>query len=151
MEVSSGIVATLQCRLYGAIGALVQQTHCYPVSTSSVSIQQIDIGEVPVDRLQRCAAGATHAGDGDDARAPLQVRQALTGNEENPLQVRIALLIPVLKRRLHKRNIGGIDACTVEHMVQPAKLLQDGGYERFHIFLRANIDFLREKRGIWKF
>lgn len=112
---------------------------------------EIDAGELPVNRLQRCAAGPAHARDGDDARAPLQVRQALTRNEENSLQVRVALLIPALKCRLREGDIGGIDARTVEYVVQPAELLQNGGYEGLHICLGANIDFLRQKRGGWEF
>lgn len=108
-------------------------------------------GEIPVNRLQGGASRAAHARDSDDARAPLQVRQALSGDEENPLQVRVALLIPVLKGGLREGVIGGIDTGTVEHVVQPAKFLQNGGYERLHIRLRANIDFLCESRGIWDF
>ena len=112
--------------------SIIHRTYCDGVS---IFIPSAKIGpsQIPVNRLQGCAAGAAHAGDSDDARAPLQVRQTLSRNEKNSLQVRVALLIPVLERRLREGDVGRIDACTIEYMVQSAKLLQDGGHKRLHI------------------
>lgn len=148
-ETPSGTATTAQCTFGAAICAVFQNSYCDFVSKFPSFPQEKGFGKLPVNRLQRRATGTVHARDSDNARASLQVWQTFSRNEEYTLQVRVALLIPVLKCRLREGNISGIDACTVKDVVQSAELLQDGGYERLHIRLRANVDLLREKRGAW--
>lgn len=146
-ETPSGTATTTQCTLSRVMCALIQKSYCVFVSNFRCFPQEIDVGELPVNRLQRRAAGTAHARDSDDARAPLQVRQTFSRNEKNTLQICVTLLIPVFKCRLRKGNIRGIDARAVKYVIQSAEFLQDGGDERLHIWLGANVDPLSEKRG----
>lgn len=150
-ETQSGTATITQCTIGAAICVVIQNSYCGFVSRFPSFPQEKDVGELPVNRLQRRAAGTVHARDSDNARASLQVRQTFSRNEEYTPQVRVTLLIPVLKRRLREGNVSGVDACAVKYVVQSAKLFQDGGYERLHFWLGADIDLLREKRGAWYF
>lgn len=102
---------------------LIQNSYCGFVRSIPSFLRDIYVGELPVNGLQRRATGTAHARNGDDARAPLQVRQTFSRNEEDSLQVRVTLLIPVFKCRFREGNICGVDARAVEYMVQSFELL----------------------------